>query len=67
MHHKKIFVDRRCTGERRRDPDPCKNLSFDLYHRKRRKCVDRRTPGRSLEQDYYAFFARPGEEKLTSH
>lgn len=67
MYNKKIFVDRRRGGDRRRDRDPCKNLPMDLYHRKRRKSAERRAKGRSLEQDYYAFFARPGEEKLTSH
>lgn len=48
---RKIFMDRR------RDEDPCKDMLLDLYHRKRRKSVDRRAPNRSLEQDYFAYMA----------
>ncbi len=49
------FIDRRCGGDRRLYPDPCRNMSIDIYHRKRRKSLERRTPNRSLEQDYLAF------------
>lgn len=48
---RKIFMDRR------RDEDPCKDMLLDLYHRKRRKSVDRRAPNRPLEQDYFAYMA----------
>lgn len=59
-----IFVDRR-RRNRRQDPDPCENLPMDLYHRKRRKSAERRTPGRSLAEDFQAFMAaqsRPGAD-----
>jgi len=55
MSEHKIFVDRRRGEERRLDRDPCKNLPMDIYHRKRRKSVDRRNPARSLADDYLAF------------
>jgi hypothetical protein len=50
----KIFINRRKGDERREDDDPCKDLEVDLYHRKRRKKVERRED-RSLDEDYYAF------------
>jgi hypothetical protein len=50
----KIFINRRKGDERREDDDPCKDLDVDLYHRKRRKKIERRED-RSLEEDYYAF------------
>lgn len=57
MHpHHRIFVDRRNGRDRRRERDPCAHMPLDLYHRKRRKSKDRRAIGRSLEQDYYAYF-----------
>ncbi|WP_152521624.1 hypothetical protein [Marinimicrobium sp. LS-A18] len=59
-----IFINRRRGPDRRREPDPCAEMPMDLYHRKRRKSLDRRTPGRSLEQDYYAYFSEVG---LYSH
>ena len=54
---RKIFMNRRRAADRRRDEDPCKDLPLDIYHRKRRKSVDRRSPNRSLEQDYFAYMA----------
>ncbi len=55
-----VFINRRCGADRRQESDPCAELPLDLYHRKRRKSRDRRTPGRSLEQDYYAYFSEGG-------
>lgn len=55
MSEHKFFIDRRKGADRRIDRDPCKNLPIDIYHRKRRKSVERRAPNRSLEQDYFAF------------
>lgn len=55
MSEHKIFIDRRKGADRRIDRDPCKNVPLDLYHRKRRKSVERRARNRSLEQDYFAF------------
>ena len=54
--YKEIFINRRKGDERREDDDPCKGLDVDLYHRKRRKKVERREE-RSLGEDYYAFAA----------
>ena len=48
-----VFVNRR-QNSRRTDPDPCHDLSLDLYHRKRRKSSERRDTKRSLADDYYA-------------
>jgi len=50
-----VFVDRRSRQERRSDTDPCKDIAVDLYHRMRRKSVDRRSPAKSLVQDYFDF------------
>lgn len=55
MSDHKFFIDRRKGADRRLDRDPCKNLPMDLYHRKRRKSVDRRSQDRSLADDYQAF------------
>jgi hypothetical protein len=51
----KIFIDRRQGDERRLDSDPCKNMPIDIYHRKRRKSIDRRHPQRTLIDDYKAY------------
>jgi hypothetical protein len=51
----KIFIDRRQGDERRLDSDPCKNMPIDIYHRKRRKSIDRRHPQRTLVDDYKAY------------
>ncbi|MBB6522487.1 hypothetical protein [Pseudoteredinibacter isoporae] len=51
----KIFVDRRKGVDRRLEHDRCKDLPLDLFHRKRRKSSDRRAPGRTLSEDYFAF------------
>lgn len=61
----RIFINRRRGPDRRLDRDPCKHMPLDLYHRKRRKAPERRAPGRSLEQDYYAFMGET--EKLSPH
>lgn len=53
MAKSRIFIDRR-RRERRKDPDPCKQLPMDLYHRKRRKSEERRAAQRSLLDDYQA-------------
>ena len=55
MNEYKIFIDRRGSDERRIDHDPCKNLSVDIYHRKRRKAPERRHIARTLADDYMAF------------
>lgn len=52
-----LFVERRSGRERRAEPDRCAGFDFDLYHRKRRKAKERRTPGRSLTEDIAAFYA----------
>jgi hypothetical protein len=49
-----IFINRR-QNLRRTEPDPCTDLSMDLYHRKRRKSTERRDKGRTLVDDYYAY------------
>ncbi|EGG94050.1 hypothetical protein IMCC1989_390 [gamma proteobacterium IMCC1989] len=54
---KKIFINRRSKdNERREEDDPCKEMSIDIYHRKRRKALERRK-ARTLDEDYYAFLA----------
>lgn len=50
-----MFIDRRRKTDRRIDADPCKHLPLDLLHRKRRKSTDRRTPNKTLADDYYAY------------
>lgn len=57
MSNHRFFIDRRKGADRRLDRDPCKHLPLDLYHRKRRKSVERRNQGRSLADDYLAFLA----------
>lgn len=55
----KIFIDRRNPHDNRRlDRDPCKNMPIDIYHRKRRKSVDRRHPERTLAEDYLAYLGQ---------
>ncbi|MCW8196598.1 hypothetical protein F6455_17530 [Proteobacteria bacterium 005FR1] len=61
MKKPRTFIDRR-RRDRRREPDPCRDLPLDLYHRKRRKSADRRTPERSLAEDYHAFMATADED-----
>ena len=58
MNKPKVFVDRRCSDDRRQEYDPCCHMPLDLYHRKRRKSTDRRAPNRSLEEDYLAFMGQ---------
>lgn len=58
MNEHKVFINRRKGTDRRIDRDPCKNLPIDIYHRKRRKSVERRAANRSLEQDYVAFIQK---------
>ncbi|WP_317932043.1 hypothetical protein [Halioxenophilus sp. WMMB6] len=53
-----VFVNRRRGKDRRLEADRCKDLPLDLFHRKRRKSVDRREGGRSLAEDYAAFVER---------
>lgn len=64
MTEKKVFINRRKSKKRRTDPDPCAALPLDLYHRKRRKSVDRRASNRTLAEDYVAFL---GEQEETIH
>lgn len=56
-----MFIDRRRGNDRRLDADPCKDMSLDLFHRKRRKSRDRRAADRTLADDYYAFMGDGGE------
>lgn len=56
MAKSRIFIDRR-RRERRKDPDPCKQMPMDLYHRKRRKSEERRNASHSLLDDYQAVTA----------
>lgn len=58
MTQKLVFVNRRQGTDRRFDLDPCKNIAADLYHRKRRKSVERRNLKRSLIDDYYAYMQK---------
>lgn len=53
-----IFVNRRKGADRREDADPCKDMSLDLFHRKRRKSKERRDTSRNLTDDYYAFMQK---------
>jgi len=62
MGENRVFVDRRRGGDRRQDPDPCRDLPMDLYHRKRRKSKDRRRQNRTLAEDYYAFTQAQGSQ-----
>lgn len=57
MSLSKFFIDRRRGEERRLDSDPCKNMPMDIYHRKRRKSMDRRHPERTLTDDYLAYLS----------
>jgi hypothetical protein len=59
---RKIFINRRRkNSERREDDDPCRDMSIDIYHRKRRKAAERRKP-RTLDEDYYAFLSSAQSE-----
>lgn len=51
----KVFIDRRKKGERRLEQDRCRDIPVDLFHRKRRKSTERRTEGRSISEDYFAY------------
>ena len=53
MNEFKIFFNRRKGRDRRLDKDPCKDITIDLYHRKRRKSTERRNTDRSIAQDYF--------------
>lgn len=56
MTQKYVFVDRRSKNDdRREERDPCREIPMDLYHRKRRKSIERRDLNKSLSDDYYAF------------
>jgi hypothetical protein len=57
MSQHKIFIDRRLRNDRREDIDPCKDLPVDIYHRRRRKSVERRFPERTLIDDYKIYLA----------
>jgi hypothetical protein len=59
MNEHKFFINRRRGEDRRLDKDPCKHLTIDIYHRKRRKSIERRSNERSLEDDYFAFVDVP--------
>lgn len=55
MTQKFVFIDRRRANERRTERDPCKEIPMDLYHRKRRKSLERRDVSKSLSDDYYSY------------
>lgn len=61
MSYKFVFVDRR-SDNRRQERDPCKKMPMDLYHRKRRKSVERRDTGKTLTDDYYSFLESKEQE-----
>lgn len=50
-----VFVNRRRGEDRRLDEDRCKDMSMDLFHRKRRKSAERRSTERTLADDFMAF------------
>jgi hypothetical protein len=56
----KVFIERRKGQDRRQEPDSCSGLPVDLYHRKRRKRIDRRQQGRNTEEDIAAYYASQG-------
>lgn len=62
MPNSRVFINRRNGRERRLEDDPCEHMALDLFHRKRRKSTDRRSPKRTLKEDYFAFL-----EARTSH
>ena len=62
MNKKTIFINRR-HNSRRTEPDPCTDLSLDLYHRKRRKSSERRDRSKTLADDYYAFVETDAENQ----
>ena len=51
-----VFINRRKGSDRRLEQDRCRDMSVDLYHRKRRKTVDRRTANRTLVDDFNAYY-----------
>ncbi|GAA6167445.1 hypothetical protein [Sessilibacter corallicola] len=51
-----VFMNRRKGEDRRLEQDRCRDMSVDLYHRKRRKTVDRRASNRTLVDDVNAFY-----------
>ncbi len=51
-----VFMNRRKGEDRRLEQDRCRDMSVDLYHRKRRKTVDRRASDRTLIDDVNAFY-----------
>ena len=63
MSYKFVFVDRR-SDNRRQERDPCKKMPMDLYHRKRRKSVERRDTGKTLTDDYYSFLESKEDKGL---
>lgn len=58
-----IFIDRRRGNDRRLDDDPCRDLPMDIYHRKRRKSIERRHPNRTLLDDYLAYLGAQADGK----
>jgi len=63
MKQAQPFINRRKGKDRRFDEDPCSTMPLDLYHRKRRKNVERRAQ-RTLAEDYYAYTnAIAGQDK----
>jgi hypothetical protein len=56
QEHQTIFINRRKGSDRRLEQDRCRAMSVDLYHRKRRKTVDRRAIDRTLVDDFNAFY-----------
>lgn len=53
-----VFVNRRKGLDRREDADPCSTIPMDLYHRKRRKSLERRDVSKSLTDDYYSYMQK---------
>jgi|GEM_PF-933878 len=55
MIHTEVFINRRTGRDRRLEYDPCWDIEQDLFHHMRRESMERRSLGRTLEEDYYAF------------
>ena len=67
MKDVKVFINRRRGRDRRIERDLCKEMKVDMYHRKRRKTVDRRQKSRTLAQDYYAYTLKNEATRGNNH
>jgi hypothetical protein len=67
MSEHKFFINRRKGLDRRLDIDPCKHLPIDIYHRKRRKTIERRHGIGNVQDDYSGFFNNTDSRGHTMH